>query len=148
MKWAEMMKLSSKKFLIPLSYAAIFGGMCTLIGTSSNLVVHGLMIENGFNGMHLFELGKLGWIIALTGLIYMAFLGNLLLPGKRIFPRKQSSSSKDYYYNIQLNEGSNLIGQDILNNHISGLNGLEVHSIERSGRIIKPKSGSIRIQRQ
>ena len=88
MKWAEMMKLSSKKFLIPLSYAAIFGGMCTLIGTSSNLVVHGLMIENGFTGKHLFEHGKLVWIIAIMGLIYMAFLGNLLLPGKRIFPKK------------------------------------------------------------
>ena len=85
MKWAEMMKLNSKKFLIPLSYAAILGGMCTLIGTSSNLVVHGLMIENHQEGMHLFEIGKLGWIIAVMGLLYMAFLGNVLLPGKRIF---------------------------------------------------------------
>lgn len=147
MKWAEMMKLSSKKFLIPLSYAAILGGMCTLIGTSSNLVVHGLMIENGFRGMHLFELGKLGWIIALTGLFYMAILGNLLLPGKRIFPRKQITSAKDYYYNIQLNENSSLAGQNIVNNRIPGINGLEIHSIERSGRIIKPNRGSIKIHR-
>ena len=147
MKWAEMMKLSSKKFLIPLSYAAILGGMCTLIGTSSNLVVHGLMIENGFTGMHLFELGKLGWIIALIGLMYMAFLGNLLLPGKRIFPRKQTTSTKEYYYNIKLNEGSSVIGQNIVNNRISGLNGLEVHSIERNNRIIKPDHGTIKIHR-
>ena len=147
MKWAEMMKLSSKKFLIPLSYAAILGGMCTLIGTSSNLVVHGLMIENNFTGMHLFELGKLGWIIALVGLFYMAFLGNLLLPGKRIFPMKQVNSEKDYYYNIQLNDDSSFIGQNIVNKRIQGLNGLEVHSIERNGRIIKPGNGSIKIQR-
>ncbi len=147
MKWAEMMKLSSKKFLIPLSYAAILGGMCTLIGTSSNLVVHGLMIENHQEGMHLFELGKLGWIIALMGLLYMALLGNVLLPGKRIFPRKQTTSAKDYYYNIQLNEGSNLIGQNVLNNHVAGLNGLEVHSIERNGRMVKPDHGSIKIRR-
>ena len=146
-KWTEIMNLSSKKFLIPLSYAAILGGMCTLIGTSSNLVVHGLMIENGFSGMHLFELGKLGWIIGLAGLVYMAFLGNLLLPGKRIFPKKQITSSKDYYYNVQLKEGSNLIGQNIVNNHIAGLNGLEVHSIERNSRTIKPDHGSIKIHR-
>lgn len=147
MKWAELMKLSSKKFLIPLSYAAILGGMCTLIGTSSNLVVHGLMIENGFEGMNLFELGKLGWIIALTGMIYMALLGNLLLPGKRIFPQKQTSAAKDYYYNIQLNSGSELIGTSITNRRIAGLNGLKVHSIERNGKIIKPGQGSIKIYR-
>ena len=45
-KWTEKLNLSSKKFLIPLSYATILGGMCTLIGTSTNLVVHGLILEN------------------------------------------------------------------------------------------------------
>ena len=74
--------------------------MCTLIGTSSNLVVHGLMLENGFPGMHLFELGKLGLIIAVFGFIYMAFLGNVLLPGKRINPKKQQVNVKDYYFII------------------------------------------------
>lgn len=147
MKWAELMKLSSKKFLIPLSYAAIFGGMCTLLGTSSNLVVHGLMIENGMSGMHLFELGKVGWLIAITGIVYIAFLGNLLLPGKRIFPKKQTSITKDYYYNVQLNEESEFIGKTIMNNRIQGLNGLEVNSIERNGKIIKPDKGSIKIHR-
>ncbi len=147
MKWTEIMKLSNKKFLIPLSYAAIFGGMCTLIGTSSNLVVHGLIIENGQEGLHLFELGKLGWIIAITGLLYMALFGNLLLPGKRIFPRKQTSGTKDYYYNILLNENSSLISQYVVNKRIQGLNGLEIHSIERNGRIIKPDQGSVKIHR-
>ena len=50
-KWSERLNFSASKFLIPLSYAAIFGGICTLIGTSTNLVVHGLMLENRMQGL-------------------------------------------------------------------------------------------------
>jgi len=137
-KWADIMRLSYKKFLIPLSYAAIFGGMCTLIGTSSNLVVHGLMLDSGFEGLHLFELAKVGVIISLFGFVYMAFLGNLLLPGKRIDPTDQDYDAKDYYYNLLLNENSSFIGQTLVNGRIPGLNGLIVRSIERNNRIINP----------
>lgn len=137
-KWADIMRLSYKKFLIPLSYAAIFGGMCTLIGTSSNLVVHGLMLDSGFEGLHLFELAKVGVIISLFGFVYMAFLGNLLLPGKRIDPTDQDYDAKDYYYNLLLTENSSFIGQSLVNGRIPGLNGLVVRSIERNNRIINP----------
>jgi di/tricarboxylate transporter len=57
-KWTEKLNLSSQKFLIPLSYATIFGGMCTLIGTSTNLVVHGLIIDNGYEGLTCLNLEK------------------------------------------------------------------------------------------
>ena len=145
-KWAGMMNLSYKKFLIPLSYAAIFGGMCTLIGTSSNLVVHGLMLENGYKGFHLFELAQLGLIIAGFGFVYMAFLGNWLLPGERILVRKKKTEVKDYHYNVILKSGSALIGAEIINKTIEGLGGLQVVAIEREGKVIHPGSGTIRIQ--
>ncbi|PIF02165.1 MAG: hypothetical protein CR996_00885 [Draconibacterium sp.] len=146
-KWADLMKIPLKKLLIPLSYAAIFGGMFTLVGTSSNLVVHGLMIENGYQGMHLFELAKLGLIIAAIGFIYMAVFSNLLLPGKRIITKNENTEAKDYYYNIWLTEGSNLVGQTIINNKIPGLNGLKVTSIERNNKLIKPGNGNIKIRK-
>ncbi len=145
-KWSAMMNLSKKKFLIPLSYAAIFGGMCTLIGTSSNLVVHGLMLENGYKGFHLFELAKLGLIVACVGFIYMAFLGNWLLPGERILIRKKKTEIKDYYYNVLLTAGSELVGTEVSRQRIEGINGLEVKSIERNNRIIRPGMGSIKIE--
>jgi len=145
-KWSAMMNLSKKKFLIPLSYAAIFGGMCTLIGTSSNLVVHGLMLENGYKGFHLFELAKLGLIVAGVGFIYMAFLGNWLLPGERILIRKKKTEIKDYYYNVILTQESELTGAEVNHQKIEGLNGLIVKSIERNGRIIRPGQGSIKIE--
>lgn len=59
-RWAERVNLPSQKFLIPLSFATILGGMCTLIGTSTNLVVDGMMQDNGFQGLSMFELVKVG----------------------------------------------------------------------------------------
>ncbi len=137
-KWADLMKLSYKKFLIPLSYAAIFGGMCTLIGTSSNLVVHGLMLENGFRGFHLFELAKVGGFISLIGFVYIAVFGNLLLPGKKIKISQENADVKDYYYNLILTPDSKFTGQPVSGKWIPGLNGLTVQSIERNSRLIYP----------
>ena len=79
-QWARRTGLAVRKFLIPLSYAAILGGMCTLIGTSTNLVVHGMMLDEGFAGFSMFELGKVGGCIAVVGLLYMILLGNRRLP--------------------------------------------------------------------
>ena len=78
--WCKRAGLSLKKFLIPLSYSAILGGMCTLIGTSTNLVVHGLMLDAGLDGFTMFELGKVGVIIATAGAIYMVLFIKQLLP--------------------------------------------------------------------
>lgn len=146
-RWAESMKISWKKFLIPLSYAAIFGGMCTLIGTSSNLVVHGLLLETGKEGFHLFELGKIGIFISIFGFIYMSVFGNWLLPGEKIKFTSDAGDGKDYYYNLELTEDSRLIGQEIKNNKIEGLAGLEVHSLARNDKIMYPKKTSLSLLR-
>lgn len=82
-RWAERMKISPTKLLIPLSYATILGGICTLIGTSTNLVVHGMVIDAGFEGFTMFELGKVGIVIALVGLAYIFFASRYLLPDSR-----------------------------------------------------------------
>ncbi len=82
-EWAAKAGLNVKKFLIPVSYAAILGGMCTLIGTSTNLVVHGMMLEEGFSGFSMFELGKVGGVIAVVGILYIIVFGNRLLPSDK-----------------------------------------------------------------
>ena len=103
--WARKMKLPSTKFLIPLSYATVLGGICTLIGTTTNLVIHGMLLqeykdeittfeetkgqvngvllEYGVDGMHMFELTKVGVLIALVGLVYLIFFSKFLLPDDR-----------------------------------------------------------------
>ena len=146
-RWSEIMKLSFKKFLVPLSYAAIFGGMCTLIGTSSNLVVHGLMLESGNGGLHLFELGKIGLAISVFGFIYMSVFGNWLLPGEKIRFAHPPAEGKDYYYNLQLTENSSLAGKEVKNGRIEGLPGLEVHSVARNNKIIYPEKKDFKLYR-
>ena len=103
--WAKKMKLPPTKFLIPLSYATVIGGICTLIGTTTNLVLHGMLIQehkdemtafeesagqvkgillqNNIDGMHMFELTKVGIFIALAGLVYLIFFSKYLLPDNR-----------------------------------------------------------------
>ena len=78
--WCRKVGISIKKMLIPLSYAAILGGMCTLIGTSTNLVIHGMMLDAGLSGFTIFELGKVGVIIAIVGTLYMVLCIGKLLP--------------------------------------------------------------------
>lgn len=82
-RWAESVGLPATKFLIPLSFVTILGGICTLIGTSTNLVVHGMILEAGYEGFTMFELGKVGIFIAIAGMLYLFAFSNRLLPDSR-----------------------------------------------------------------
>jgi di/tricarboxylate transporter len=142
--WTEKLNLSSKKFLIPLSYATIFGGMCTLIGTSTNLVVHGLLLENGYDGFSMFELGKVGIFIAIAGTLYITVFGNKLLPGKKLLLNNNSViNSKNYNYDVIIPVNSNYIGLEIANGRMKELKNLIVKCIERNGEAIDTSKGTI-----
>lgn len=91
-RWAERTKMPATKFLIPLSYATILGGICTLIGTSTNLVVHGMIIDAGYDGFTIFELGKVGVFICIAGLIYIFAASKTLLPESRDDNRDKDDS--------------------------------------------------------
>lgn len=133
-KWAQSLGRPASKFLIPLSYATIFGGICTLIGTSTNLVVHGMMIENGFEGFSMFELGRVGIFIAIAGIIYLVIFGNRLLPdGDRDI---KSSNSRDFYYDVIVVEGSRFIGERIEKGKTRLLPQLYITTIKRRGKRI------------
>lgn len=82
-RWAKAAHLPATKFLIPLSYVTILGGLCTLIGTSTNLVVHGMMIDAGYEGLGMFELTWIGLPIAVAGILYILFASKRLLPEER-----------------------------------------------------------------
>lgn len=131
-KWAENLNLSAQKFLIPLSYATILGGVCTLIGTSTNLVVHGLMLDNGMPGFSMFELGMVGVPLAFVGYFYMSYIGVHLLPGNKNFIRRPLSDQKDYYYELVVPQESVLVGQTLKNGRTKDLKGFDIIQVERS----------------
>ena len=133
-KWANSLRIPATKFLIPLSYATILGGMCTLIGTSTNLVVHGMMLEYGYDGFSMFELGKVGIFIAIIGVIYLVLFGNKLLPGGNNIEKEENS--KEYYYDINITKDSRFIGNKIVGDEMALLPSLKVVNINRNGEVI------------
>ena len=107
-KWADKLSLPSQKFLIPLSYATIFGGTCTLIGTSTNLLVHGMMLDRGMAGLGMFELAKVGLFMVVFGFLYMNIFSNRLLPGEKIPRFSFPNDTREYHFDLYLPEKSNL----------------------------------------
>jgi len=132
--WAEKLNFSASKFLIPLSYASIFGGICTLIGTSTNLVVHGLMLDNKMTGLSMFELTKIGLPCAVLGWFYMAFIGKRVLPDRKDIMEVIKEKPKEYVTTLRVTEDCDLAGKTIQEAGLRNLKGLFLVSIERDGK--------------
>lgn len=112
---AQRFKVSPSKLLIPLSYASILGGTTTLIGTSTNIVVHGLMEKQGMTGIGMFEITPMGAIYALIGVTYLYFIGRKLLPDRATVTSQLQGSraSGEYMTEVQVPAGSDLIGRPV-----------------------------------
>jgi di/tricarboxylate transporter len=79
---AEALKVSPAKLLMPLSFSALFGGVCTLIGTSTNIIVSSIAVKHGQPPFGMFEFSQFGIIILCSGTLYMLLIGVRLLPAK------------------------------------------------------------------
>ncbi|HLA41309.1 MAG TPA: SLC13 family permease, partial [Candidatus Glassbacteria bacterium] len=145
--WCKKNRVSVSRLLIPLSYLSILGGTCTLIGTSTNLVVNGLMVEKwkadpqAFASLHslsLFELSLVGIPYALIGGFYLYFIGRRLLPDRREFMEEIGRSRREYLVNMEVAPGCALIGQSVEQAGLRHLPGLFLVEIVRRGAIIAP----------
>lgn len=105
--------ISPSKVLIPLSYASQFGGVCTLIGTSTNLLVSAIAVKAGYEAFSVFEFGKLGAIMMVVGVIYFLLLGKWLLPQRRSSELIEAYELRDYITEFRILEGSPLIGKRV-----------------------------------
>lgn len=76
-------KLSASKLLMPLSFASIFGGVCTLIGTSTNILVNSIAVGHNLPAFSMFEFSALGIVFLVVGTLYMVLVGNRLIPHRR-----------------------------------------------------------------
>jgi len=134
--WARHHRLSVSKLMIPLSYAAVLGGTCTLIGTSTNLVVNGLLIEEtGEPAMGMFEIAWIGLPTALVGMAYILLFSRLLLPDRRPV-MAQLQDPREYTVEMLVEPGSPLVGKTIEEAGLRHLEGMFLAEIEREGQVL------------
>ena len=128
--WAARLRIPASKFLIPLSYAAILGGTCTLIGTSTNLVVNGLVIDAGMHSLSMFEIAKIGVPTAIVGLAFLLLVGPHLLPARGstdgVF-----ADPREYTLELIVPAGSPLAGRTIEQAGLRNLPGCFLVGVER-----------------
>jgi len=139
-RWAKKNDLPVSKFLIPLSYAAILGGICTLIGTSTNLVVHGLLLDQGLEGFSFFELGKAGLPIVIISTLYFALIGHRLLPDRKDVILKLGESTREFVAEVKVNSQYPYVGKTIEEANLRHLKGLFLFQITRNKERITPVS--------
>lgn len=112
---------SASKLLMPLAYAAILGGTCTLIGTSTNVAISGYIAKTGLEPIGLFEISGVGFAIFLVGITYMMTVGQWLLPDRADQQLTEEYKLQKYLTEIVVNTDSPLIGQLIFTSDLTSL---------------------------
>lgn len=146
MDWCRRHRVSPSKLLIPLSFLTILGGTCTLIGTSTNLVVNGLMVDNGLRSMRLFEVGKVGVPYAIIGFVYLLVAGRWLLPDRKELIEQLGETKREYLVEMVVRPGCRLIGFSVEAAGLRQLPGLFLIQIDRAGLAIGPVGPEERIE--
>ncbi|MGB2927659.1 MAG: SLC13 family permease [Desulfobacterales bacterium] len=138
--------LSPSKFLIPVSYASILAGTCTLIGTSTNIIVSDLSVIQGYGGIGMFELSSLGIPIAVIGLAFLYVCSPILMPGHTT-PTCEMEDREDKRYLAELSvpQNSPMVGQDSALFFTKKYPTLELFEIVRGPRIIPLSDDSLPI---
>ncbi|MBD3386123.1 SLC13 family permease [candidate division KSB1 bacterium] len=151
--WAKKHNIAVSKYMIPLSYAAIFGGIITLIGTSTNLIVNGMLIqyakqhnlESLMGGLNMFTIAKIGIPCAVLGIIYILFFSHWLLP-EHGSVLSQLHDPREYTVEMIVEPKSPLVGQSIEKMGLRQLRGMYLMEIERGGELIIAVSPQEKLQ--
>jgi di/tricarboxylate transporter len=128
---ARKMKLPASKFLIPLSYAAVLGGCCTLVGTSTNLLVTGILQSRGLPPLRMFELAWVGLPMLAVGAVFIGVFG-------RFLPKRQPANTtlaeedrREYITEVFVQPGAAIIGRSTTEAGLTLARGIRVVEIVR-----------------
>ena len=143
--WAKKNRFSVSKLLMPMNNAVVLGGLCTLIGTSTNVVVSGLVSEKTGHGLGMFDITWLGVPLLLVGLVYLVFASKYLLKDRRP-AMSESDDPRQYSLEMLVEASSPLIGRTIEEAGLRGLDGLFLMEIDRGGHVIAAVAPSERLE--
>ncbi|WP_312571557.1 SLC13 family permease [Stutzerimonas balearica] len=133
--WSQRLQIPASKLLLPLSYATILGGTCTLIGTSTNLVVDGLLQSKTGTHLGLFELAWVGVPLMLVGIGFMVLFADKLLPN-RGGVKEQLELVREYGVEVEVEAAGPLVGKTISQAGLRHLTFGYLAEIDRHGRLI------------
>lgn len=142
----KKLKRSPSKYLIPLSYLAIFGGMCTLIGTSTNLLVSGMASDRGFGDFQMFSLAPVGLCLLVIGVMYLMFAARYLLPNMGTKDlMEEEEDIKQFLAEVSLKEKSE--EKDLTLNNFIEDNNIEIKVLKRNGETEKNPDRSKKLKK-
>ncbi|MGR4068047.1 SLC13 family permease [Billgrantia sp. C5P2] len=144
-EWAGRLRLPPSKLLLPLSYAAIIGGTCTLIGTSTNLVVDGLLQSEQGIRLTMFSLAWVGIPIVLVGGTFLYLFADRLLPNRQGV-LEQLEQAREYSVEVVVDEKGPLVGKSIADAGLRHLSFGYLADIERHGRLLTAVPPSTELQ--
>lgn len=136
--WCEKRGLSPARFLMPLSFATILGGTITLIGTSTNLVVSGLLEQRGYPPIGMFELTRLGLPIAIAGVLVLVGFTRVLLPERRPARQVLTGELREYVVQLEVMAEGPLDGSTVEAAGLRHLQGVFLAEVRRNGEVIAP----------
>lgn len=144
---AKAARINPAKLLIPLSYAAIMGGMCTLIGTSTNLLVNGIALREGVPEIGFFQMSSVAFILLIVGILYMTFIGYRILPSKGVeSDLKAKFDLAHYLTDIEILPQSGMVGSKIMDSTLVRQLQIEVLEVKRNGSRFNLPSGDFVLQ--
>ncbi len=136
--WAEKRDQPPSWYLMPISFATILGGVVTVIGTSTNLVVSGLMQDHGMTPIGMFEISRIGLPVAVVGVALLVLFSHRLLPDRRGARQQFQEEIREYVVRMQVAPAGPLVGQTVEAGGLRSLQGVFLAEIERSGQVIAP----------
>jgi di/tricarboxylate transporter len=139
---AHARKVSPSKLLMPVAYAAILGGTCTMIGTSTNMAVNGFIAKSGIKPLSVFEITPLGLILLGCGIIYMLVVGRRLLPDHQEESLTEEYAIRRYLSEIVVMPDSRMIGQRIFASDLAKMD-FRIISVIRSGTRLLPTARTV-----
>ncbi len=136
---AARFRRSVSKVMMPLSFAAVLGGMTTLVGSSTNLLVNSALIEVGQRPFGFFEFSMLGLVMAGAGFLYVFLVAPLLLPDRASYVQSlMAGGGRQFIAQITLSEGAALIGKTAPGGIFADLPDMTVHMVHRGEQTILP----------
>ena len=136
---AQRVNTSPSKLLMPLAFASLLGGMCTVLGTSTNILASSMAETAGLEPLSMFEFSRLGIIFFAVGVIYMMTIGRKMIPEHRTSgDLTRSFGLGDYLTELQLHEKSQLVGESLESAPLLEEFDIEVLQIIRGKDLLRP----------